>query len=171
MICPSERLSRGVASSFPRTCQVGDVEEDVKGALGGRDGVAAVPRLRLGLVGEEGGADKWSVDDLPEGVRCLGGEAAGDPVCNRGGSGEYTVAGLQLLVGVPQPVPYPDAGLGLGDLEHFGAEDDAGAEAGGDRLGQGGGPADDVAGEPRRAIPDQPEIPDARPGGHLLWGP
>ena len=120
------RVDDGRRTLHPRrggSDEVGDVEEDVKRALGGRDGVAAVPRLRLRLVGEEGGADKGSVDDLPEGIRRLGGEAAGDPVCNRGGSGEHTVAGLQLLVGVPQPVPHPDAVLGLDDLEHFGAED------------------------------------------------
>src|SRR5215831_12184453 len=118
-----------------RTREAGHVEEDVECPFWGRDGVALVPRLRPGLVGEEGGADVGTVDNLPESLGRLWGEADGESARNRGGSGEHTVAGQHFLVGVPAAVPHADAVLVLDDLQYFGAENDTGPQAGGNRLG------------------------------------
>src|SRR5215510_4685951 len=160
-----------LALPFMKACEAGHVEEDVECPFWGRDSVAPVPRLRLCLVCEEGGADVGTVDNLPERFGCLRGEAGGELACNRSWRGEHAVAGLDVLLGIPAAVPHADAVFVLDGLQHFGAENDARAETGADRLGKGRGSTNDVAGEPGLAIPDEPEVPNASPRRHLFWGP
>src|SRR5215510_5454553 len=82
----------------------------------------------------------------PERIRGLRSEPDGQPAGNRRGGRQYAVTGKHLLVGVATAVPHADAVPVLDHLTHLGAEDDTRTKTKSDRLGQRGGPSNDVAG-------------------------
>src|SRR4029450_5519506 len=139
----------------------GLVQDDGEGPLGRRDGVDGIPSTRRRLVGEEGGADVWSVSDFAQRPPHVCRQIHRNSMCHGGRSGKHHRPGLYLVVGSALAVPDDNGLPSLDDFEYLGVELYAVTQSRRQRLGQRGGSTHDSAAQPFADVPHQAEVADA----------